>query len=43
MDYSHGSVISGWLHPSHQLADDDLCPCGAGIIYGACHGQNLDD
>ncbi len=43
VDYSHGSVISGWLHPSYQLADDDLCPCGAGAIYRACHGQNLDD
>lgn len=43
VDYSHGSVIPGWLHPSHQLADEDLCPCGAGVTYGACHGQNLDD
>ena len=32
VDYTR--VISGWLHPSHQLADDDLCPCGAGVIYG---------
>jgi hypothetical protein len=35
VDYSQGSVISGWLHPSYQLAGDDFCPCGAvGHIRG---------
>lgn len=42
VDHSQGSVISGWLHPSIQLADNDLCPCGTGAIYGACHGQKFE-
>jgi hypothetical protein len=24
-----------------KIKDDELCPCGSGVIFGECHGKKL--
>ncbi len=38
VDYTDGSAIAGWLHPSDLVTDDQDCPCGSGQSYSTCHG-----
>ena len=35
VDYHHGSAVSGWIHPSHPIRDDDPC--------SVRHGRHLHD
>jgi hypothetical protein len=41
LDYSQGSPIHGWLHPSEKVNANRRCPCNSGRKYSACHGERL--